>query len=122
MPGPDPNPCRQPARAPAAPTATPSHPGKRAFPAPKSAGGAPCYRSRYAFKSITAPDARRAVLGQAYFSKDRVKQEVIAYCRRRGLKVRDHHAADAAIIWLWHRGAMRGDRPVAGPLFREMRS
>jgi hypothetical protein len=81
---------------------------------------AEAYRASCAVTEIDALTVRSDIMGQRRFSKDTVKREVVAYCRRRGIKVTSHHAADAVLCWLWHRARLQGEAPVAGPLFREV--
>jgi len=75
------------------------------------------WRSSAAFTSIDVLTARSEVMGVRRMSKDIVKREVMLFCRRRGVRAVSHHAADAAVIWLWHRQRMLGIAPCAGPLW-----
>jgi Holliday junction resolvasome RuvABC endonuclease subunit len=69
--------------------------------------------------SIDPATVRRDVLGRGWFSKDKVKLEVMRFCRRRGWQVQTHHEADACLVWLWYCRQRQGVRPAAGPLFAE---
>lgn len=75
------------------------------------------YRASAAVSEIDALTARAEVLGRGRFSKDTVKREVVRYCLRRGLRVPDHNAADAVVIWTWFTDRMAGRPAVSGPLF-----
>lgn len=75
------------------------------------------YRASASVSEIDALTARAEVLGRGRFSKDTVKREVVRYCRGRGLKVPDHNAGDAVVIWTWFTDRVRGRPVVAGPLF-----
>lgn len=62
------------------------------------------WRYRIAVNEIDAVSVRMEVLGYAYPRKGSdIKQSVVAYCRSRGWFVPDHNAADACLIWEWHR-------------------
>jgi hypothetical protein len=65
------------------------------------------WHARCAVSEINAQAVRDELLGCRY-SKDVVKREVLRYCHRRGIKVATHHAADAALVWLWHYGRLNG--------------
>jgi len=69
--------------------------------------------------SIDPATVRRDILGRGWFAKGAIKIEVVRFCRRRGSRVNDHHAADACLVWLWYCRQISGVRPAAGPLFAE---
>jgi Holliday junction resolvasome RuvABC endonuclease subunit len=75
------------------------------------------WRSAVAWHEIDAPTVRGELLGQRYFSKNTVKKRVTTYCRSLGLRVPDHNAGDAVMLWLWWRGQVRS--AGRGPLFVE---
>jgi hypothetical protein len=53
--------------------------------------------------AIDAQGARLAVLGKARWGSDKdTKREVVRYCWHCGVKVTNHHEADAVILWMWH--------------------
>lgn len=60
---------------------------------------------------------RREVMGIRRLSKDKVKEEVVRWCKRHGIQVGTHHAADAALVWVWNKQRMCGIAPCAGPLW-----
>jgi len=51
--------------------------------------------------AIDSWTARHEVAGIRRTSDDTVKKSVFAFCRRLGIKVDSHDAADAAMLWLW---------------------
>jgi Holliday junction resolvasome RuvABC endonuclease subunit len=76
------------------------------------------WRASASVSEIDALTVRAEVMGQRRFSKDIVKREVVAYCRKRGIRVSSHHQADAVLVWIWHRQRIAGLAPCAGPLWR----
>jgi len=63
---------------------------------------------------------RSEVMGLRRCSRDIAKKEAVRFCLRRGIKVPGDDAADAVLIWLWHRGRMQRGRPYDGPLFENL--
>lgn len=82
---------------------------------------AEAYRASVPISEIDSYSVRLAMLGTGRFAKETVKREVVGYCRRQGWMVPDHNAGDACLVWGWHVGKIRGDRPASGPLFQERR-
>lgn len=78
---------------------------------------AECWRCSAAFSEVDVHTARAEVMGTRRLGKDVAKQEVYRFCKRRGIAVNSHHAADAAVVWLWHTQRVAGVMPVAGPLW-----
>lgn len=69
---------------------------------------------------IDVQTVRMEVMGRAGWpKKGQAKIEVVRFCRELGLDLTDHNAADACMLFLWHRRRLTGLGPVAGPLFRE---
>lgn len=79
---------------------------------------AEAWRGSAALHEVDAFTVRAEVLGKGRFAKDQVKREVVRYCRGRGLKVPDHNAGDAVLVWIWFTDRARGRPVVAGPLFQ----
>jgi Holliday junction resolvasome RuvABC endonuclease subunit len=79
------------------------------------------WRNSIPVSEVSADMVRLAILGQQRFAKGTVKAAVVAYCRSIGLRVPDHNAGDAVLLWLYQVGQLRGGLPAAGPLFRERR-
>lgn len=77
------------------------------------------WRTSTSISEIDAYTVRTEVLGQGRFAKDKVKREVVRWCMQHGMRVPDHNAGDAVLVWEWHRRRIMGVGPVAGPLFRE---
>lgn len=76
------------------------------------------YRASCAVSEVDVHTVRREVMGVSRLSSDVAKREVLQHCRRiRGWKVTNHNAADALLLWKWMADRMRGDPPVAGPLY-----
>ena len=75
------------------------------------------YRSSIPVFELDAQTARRDIIGQGRFARDTAKQEVLAYCYRRGWRVPDHNAGDACILWEWYRRLRRHESVAAGRLF-----
>jgi hypothetical protein len=72
-----------------------------------------------AVSEIDVGTARSEVMGIRRMSRDLIKREVMRFVRARGISAVTSHAADAAIVWLWHRQRVRGIAPCAGPLWWE---
>jgi Holliday junction resolvasome RuvABC endonuclease subunit len=72
------------------------------------------YRASIPVFEKDARSVRQDILGQGQFPKDQVKREVFKWCRNHGWRVPDHNAADAALLWEWHRRQMIH---AAGPLW-----
>lgn len=66
---------------------------------------AEAYRASIPWSSVSAQLARLEVLGRA--RPDDKKEAVMAWCRHRGWLVHDHNAADACVVWEWHRRKLR---------------
>jgi hypothetical protein len=64
---------------------------------------AEAYRSSCSVEEIDVLSVRRAVLGSSSMSSDVAKKAVVAHCRAQGIMVANHHAGDAAMLWLWHK-------------------
>ena len=62
---------------------------------------------------------RFEVMGVRRMSSAIAKREVVRFCHKRGIRVNSDHAADAALVWLWHRQRVVGIAPCAGPLWRD---
>jgi len=77
------------------------------------------YRAATPISEIDVLTVRRDILGQGVFARDRVKQEVVMWCRRRGWSVPDHNAGDACVLWEWHRRRLTGRPMAAGRLFAD---
>jgi hypothetical protein len=77
------------------------------------------YRASCVVSEIDCLTVRAEVMGQRRISKDIAKREAVLFCKRRGIGVNSHHAADAALVWLWLRERLAGVAPCAGPLWRE---
>jgi hypothetical protein len=70
---------------------------------------------------IDAYTARSEVTGQTRNLRSAEwKALVIEFCRKRSWVVPDDHAADAIILWLWHKMRMTHQPPVYGPLWRDI--
>jgi len=70
---------------------------------------------------VDARTVRAEVLGLSFGTdRETAKRAAILYCWKHKLKVPDDNAADACLIWLWHRMRVLRIPPVAGPLFREV--
>jgi hypothetical protein len=80
---------------------------------------AEAWRASASVSEIDVLTVRREVMALPRLSRDAVKLAVFKFCRKRGIKVESHHAADAALVWMWRAMRLRGDAPVAGPLFME---
>jgi hypothetical protein len=67
---------------------------------------------------IDAWTVRREVFGVALRSMNPkyLKLEILKLIRRRGIAAGDHHQADAAAVWLWHKQRVTHG---AGPLWEE---
>jgi Holliday junction resolvasome RuvABC endonuclease subunit len=77
------------------------------------------WRRSIAVSEISALTVRMEVMGKAHFPDKTVKTEVVRFCRDLGMDITSHDAADAVLIWLWHRRRLRGFRGRATPLFRD---
>lgn len=66
------------------------------------AAHAAAYRGGCPVSSISEQTVRWELLGREKYRKD-IKAVVLDYCRRQHIQVSGHHAADAAVLWLWHR-------------------
>jgi len=64
------------------------------------------HRSSCTISEIDVLSARREVMGSGSMSSDVAKKLVVRFCHEKGIKVANHHAGDAAILWLWHRGRL----------------
>ena len=64
------------------------------------------WRASVPCSSIDAQAARLEVMGMA--RPPDVKKAVMAWCQKRGWLVQHHDAADACILWQWHKQRMRG--------------
>lgn len=69
-------------------------------------------RAQIAISEVSADLIRGELLGQSRFDKGTVKGIVTDYCRKRGIRAPDHNAADACMIWLWHRGQVAPRRLI----------
>lgn len=78
------------------------------------------WRARCSKSEVDVHTVRREVMGMSRVSADIAKREVLRACRERGWKVTDHNAGDACLTWEWYVMRMRGSRPVAGPLWRNV--
>jgi len=79
------------------------------------------WHSSCATSEIDALTVRNEVMGSHRpASKDRIKREVVAFCRRRGFRVTSHHQADAVLLWLCLYRRLTGVPICAGPLWREV--
>jgi len=63
---------------------------------------------------------RSEVAGMRRCTSDQAKKQAVLFCLKRGLKVPNHDAADAVLLWLWHRQRTLRQQPYAGPLFDEV--
>ena len=64
-------------------------------------------------KEIPASTARAGVLGSARFPKGKIKETITAWVRGHGIRVADHNAADAVVLWL-HETGYRTPRQIQG--------
>lgn len=78
------------------------------------------WRGSCAVSEVDARTVRVEVAGLKWgLSRDLAKREVMRFCHQRGLKVPDDNAADACLIWFWHRQRVLRLPPCPGPLWRE---
>lgn len=77
------------------------------------------YYTPCAYSECDVHTIRREVMGVRRLSKDAAKKAVVQWCKRHGIQVGSHHAADAALVWVWHRQRMLRIPPCAGPLWEE---
>lgn len=77
---------------------------------------AEAYRESITVSEIDCWTARREVFGVALRSMNPkyLKKEILRLVRGKGIEVKDHHAADAAALWLWNRQRVTHG---AGPLW-----
>ena len=50
---------------------------------------------------VSAQTVRYELLGRSVFSGTEVKRQVIAFCRRQGIRSANDNECDAALQWLW---------------------
>lgn len=74
------------------------------------------YRASIPIGEIDSTTVRMGTLGRLY-SKDLIKREVVKFCRDLKWNPPDHNAADACLLWLWHRAQINGTLRVPGPMF-----
>lgn len=79
------------------------------------------YRANIPISEVTSFDVRRDIIGVGRFKKGEAKDEVMAACRLFGWDVPDHNAADACLTWAWRTRRIRGEPPVAGRLFAQVK-
>ena len=78
------------------------------------------WRGSCAKSEVDIRIARQEVLGAPWHLKrEAAKRQSVQWCRERGMMVPDDNAADAVVIWEWHRMRLTNTPPIAGPLFRE---
>jgi hypothetical protein len=89
--------------APLVPSAMSNDYGVRAAYGYRAIVLAEVHRRRADLVEQTVQVVRTDRLGANSFPKGAVKHEVVNYWRRRGFLIRDHNAADAALLWEWYR-------------------
>jgi hypothetical protein len=72
------------------------------------AAHAAAYRAECQVSAQDEQTVRSEMLGRPRYAKGGAKDAVLAYCRRMRIQVAGHHAADAAVLWLWHRSRVVG--------------
>lgn len=66
------------------------------------------YRASCAISEIDVGTVRFETTGRRFYSKGTVKREIMAFVRARGVKATTSHAADAALIFMWHSQRVNG--------------
>lgn len=66
-----------------------------------------CWENSIPFEQVHVGTARKAVLGRGNFAAGTAKGIVMDWCRREGLDVSGHDAADAALLWAYATGYRR---------------
>lgn len=66
-----------------------------------------CWENSIPFEQVHVGTARKAVLGRGNFAAGTAKSVVMDWCRKEGLEVGGHDAADAALLWAYATGYRR---------------
>lgn len=80
---------------------------------------AACWRQSIVVSEVSPDIVRSEILGYSRIPghPGAIKDHVMGWCRKHGLRVPDHNAGDAVLIWTWHKRCVTGARAVQQPLW-----